>query len=98
MIYIIIIVLLTFLSFGLLLYARSFKQRVDVSEQRALAAEQRSLQAESAREQERVLRVKAETQLESERNSVADKVRSQEEMEKALREQLRTHPCLQPLS
>lgn len=89
MIYIIIIVLLTFLSFGLLLYARSFKQRVDVSEQRALAAEQRTLQAESAREQERMLRVKAETQLESERNSVADKVRSQEEMEKALREQFR---------
>ena len=89
MIYIIIIVLLTFLSFGLLLYARSFKQRVDVSEQRALAAEQRTLQAESAREQERMLRVKAETQLESERNSVADKVRSQEEVEKALREQFR---------
>ena len=89
MIYIIIIVLLTFLSFGLMLYTRSFKQRVDVSEQRALAAEQRSLQAESAREQERMLRVKAETQLESERNSVADKVRSQEEMEKALREQFR---------
>ena len=52
-----------------------------------MAAEQRILQAESAREQERMLRVKAETQLESERNSVADKVRSQEEMEKALREQ-----------
>ena len=54
-----------------------------------MAAEQRTLQAESAREQERMLRVKAETQLESERNSVADKVRSQEEMEKTLREQFR---------
>jgi DNA recombination protein RmuC len=89
MIYIIIIVLLVATLVGLLVYLRSFKQSVSVIEQRAEEAEQQVRQAESAREQERMLRVKAETQLESERNSVADKVRSQEEMEKALREQFR---------
>lgn len=89
LVYIIIIVLLVATLVGLLVYLRSFKQSVSVLEQRAEEAEQQVRQAESAREQERVLRVKAETQLEAERQSVADKVRSQEEMEKALREQFR---------
>lgn len=89
LVYIIIIVLLVATLVGLLVYLRSFKQRVSVIEQRAEEAEQQVRQAESAREQERVLRVKAETQLEAERQSVADKVRSQEDMEKALREQFR---------
>lgn len=89
LVYIIIIVLLVATLVGLLVYLRSFKQSVSVLEQRAEEAEQQVRQAESAREQERVLRVKAETQLEAERQSVADKVRSQEDMEKALREQFR---------
>lgn len=89
LVYIIIIVLLVATLVGLLVYLRSFKQSVSVIEQRAEEAEQQVRQAESAREQERVLRVKAETQLEAERQSVADKVRSQEDMEKALREQFR---------
>ncbi len=89
LVYIIIIVLLVATLVGLLVYLRSFKQSVSVLEQRAEEAEQQMRQAESAREQERVLRVKAETQLEAERQSVADKVRSQEDMEKALREQFR---------
>lgn len=88
LVYIIIILLVATLV-GLLVYLRSFKQSVSVLEQRAEEAEQQVRQAESAREQERVLRVKAETQLEAERQSVADKVRSQEDMEKALREQFR---------
>lgn len=89
LVYIIIIVLLVATLVGLLVYLRSFKQSVSVLEQRAEEAEQQVRQAESAREQERMLRVKAETQLEAERQSVADKVRSQEDMEKALREQFR---------
>lgn len=89
LVYIVIIVLLVATLVGLLVYLRSFKQSVSVLEQRAEEAEQQVRQAESAREQERVLRVKAETQLEAERQSVADKVRSQEDMEKALREQFR---------
>lgn len=89
LVYIIIIVSLVATLVGLLVYLRSFKQSVSVIEQRAEEAEQQVRQAESAREQERVLRVKAETQLEAERQSVADKVRSQEDMEKALREQFR---------
>lgn len=89
LVYIIIIVLLVATLVGLLVYLRSFKQSVSLLEQRAEEAEQQVRQAESAREQERVLRVKAETQLEAERQSVADKVRSQEDMEKALREQFR---------
>lgn len=89
LVYIIIIVLLIATLVGLLVYLRSFKQSVSVLEHRAEEAEQQVRQAESAREQERVLRVKAETQLEAERQSVADKVRSQEDMEKALREQFR---------
>lgn len=89
LVYIIIIVLLVATLVGLLVYLRFVKQSVSVLEQRAEEAEQQVRQAESAREQERVLRVKAETQLEAERQSVADKVRSQEDMEKALREQFR---------
>lgn len=89
LVYIIIIVLLVATLVGLLVYLRSFKHSVSVLEQRAEEAEQQVRQAESAREQEHVLRVKAETQLEAERQSVADKVRSQEDMEKALREQFR---------
>ena len=89
LVYIVIIVLLVATLVGLLVYLRYFKQSVSVIEQRAEEAEQQVRQAESAREQERVLRVKAETQLEAERQSVADKVRSQEDMEKALREQFR---------
>ncbi len=41
------------------------------------------------REREQMARVKAETELAAERRAVADKVRSQQEMEEALREQFR---------
>ena len=43
-----------------------------------------------AREAEQVARVKAETELEAERRSIADKVRSQEELQQSLKEQFRT--------
>ena len=43
-----------------------------------------------AREAEQLARVKAETELEAERRSVADKVRSQEELQQSLKEQFRT--------
>ena len=43
-----------------------------------------------AREAEQMARVKAETELEAERRSVADKVRSQEELQQSLKEQFRT--------
>lgn len=42
------------------------------------------------REQEQMARVKAQTELSAERRSIEDKVRSQEELEQALREQFRT--------
>ena len=44
-------------------------------------------QERRAREQEQMARIKAQTELEAERRSIADKVRSQEEMQKVLREQ-----------
>ena len=47
-------------------------------------------QERSARETEQMARIKAETELEAERRSIADKLRSQEELEKSLREQFRT--------
>lgn len=47
-------------------------------------------QERTAREAEQMARVKAETELEAERRSIADKVRSQEELQQALREQFRT--------
>lgn len=43
-----------------------------------------------AREVEQMARVKAETELEAERRSIADKVRSQEELQQSLKEQFRT--------
>ena len=43
-----------------------------------------------AREAEQMARVKAETALEAERRSIADKVRSQEELQQSLKEQFRT--------
>ena len=43
-----------------------------------------------AREAEQMARVKAETELEAERRSIADKVRSQEELQQSLKEQFRT--------
>ena len=43
-----------------------------------------------AREAEQMARVKAETELEAERRSLADKVRSQEELQQSLKEQFRT--------
>ena len=43
-----------------------------------------------AREAEQMARVKAETELEAERRSITDKVRSQEELQQALKEQFRT--------
>ena len=43
-----------------------------------------------AREAEQMARVKAETDLEAERRSIADKVRSQEELQQSLKEQFRT--------
>ena len=42
-----------------------------------------------AREAEQMARVKAETELEAERRSIADKVRSQEELQQSLKEQFR---------
>ncbi len=47
-------------------------------------------QERTAREAEQMARVKAETELEAERRSIADKVRSQEELQQALKEQFRT--------
>lgn len=88
-IYIIIMVILAATSISLVLYALSLKRSISVVEQRAEAAETISKQAEKEREQERMMRVKAETELDAERRSVADKVRTQQEMEKALREQFR---------
>lgn len=43
-----------------------------------------------AREAEQMARVKAETELEAERRSITDKVRSQEELQQSLKEQFRT--------
>ena len=43
-----------------------------------------------AREAEQMARVKAETELEAERRSIADKVHSQEELQQSLKEQFRT--------
>ena len=43
-----------------------------------------------AREAEQMARVKAETELEAERRSIADKVRSQEELQQSLKEPFRT--------
>ena len=43
-----------------------------------------------AREAEQMARVKAESELEAERRSIADKVRSQEELQQSLKEQFRT--------
>lgn len=59
--------------------------RHNIETERAVAERERQ-----SREQEQMLRVKAETELEAERRSVEDKVRSQEEMQQALREQFRT--------
>ena len=47
-------------------------------------------QERTAREAEQMARIKAETELEAERRSFTDKLRSQEELEKTLREQFRT--------
>ena len=47
-------------------------------------------QERAAREAEQMARVKAETELEAERRSIADKVRSQEELQQSLKEQFRT--------
>lgn len=47
-------------------------------------------QERTAREAEQMARVKAETELEAERRSIADKVRSQEELQQSLKEQFRT--------
>lgn len=52
--------------------------------------QQRLEQERSAREAEQMARVKAETELEAERRSIADKVRSQEELQQSLKEQFRT--------
>lgn len=63
--------------------------RVAAAEARIAAAEAARETERAERERERVARAKAEADLEAERRSVADKVRSQEQMEKALREQFR---------
>ena len=47
-------------------------------------------QERTAREAEQMARIKAETELEAERRSFTDKLHSQEELKKALREQFRT--------
>ncbi len=54
------------------------------------ALQQSINQERTAREAEQMARVKAETELEAERRSVADKVRSQEELQQSLKEQFRT--------
>lgn len=61
----------------------------------AFAAKTSSLQQSineerTAREAEQMARVKAETELEAERRSTADKIRSQEELQQSLKEQFRT--------
>lgn len=56
---------------------------------RAESAERAVEETRGERERERVARAKAEADLEAERRSVADKVRSQQQMEQALREQFR---------
>ena len=63
--------------------------RIAAAEARVAAAEQAREAERAAREAERVARAKAEADLEAERRSVADKVRSQQQMEQALREQFR---------
>lgn len=59
--------------------------RHNIEAERAAAERERQW-----REQEQMARVKAETELEAERRSIEDKVRSQEELQQTLREQFRT--------
>lgn len=67
----------------------SAKAKADFSSK--INAMQQSINQErTAREAEQMARVKAETELEAERRSVADKVRSQEELQQSLKEQFRT--------
>lgn len=54
------------------------------------ALQQSINQERIAREAEQMARVKAETELEAERRSIADKVRSQEELQQSFKEQFRT--------
>ena len=51
---------------------------------------QQSIDQERTAREEQMARVKAETELEAERRSIADKVRSQEELQQSLKEQFRT--------
>ena len=98
---IIVILLVVGVVFAVL-YVKQ-KQQVAITQERLSVAEeslsaagvaaqdsqkmQEALRAEC--EQERVARVKAETQLESERTAAAEKAHQQEEVEKALREQFK---------
>ncbi|MBR4995075.1 MAG: DNA recombination protein RmuC [Alistipes sp.] len=73
------------------------RERLVVAEEANRQAEAQALEArgqqENLREEyqrERMARVKAETQLESERQALNDKLRMQEDMEKMMREQFRT--------
>ncbi len=60
------------------------------SQAATLEAERRALEAERrAREAEQMARVKAETELEAERRLTAEKARSQQEVEQAMREQFK---------
>lgn len=86
---IIIIVVLAAALVGVVVNARMLRKNVTEMESRAVALEEAMRHAESLREQERMARVKAEADLEAERRSVEDKVRSQEEMQKSMREQFR---------
>ena len=67
--------------------------RAEQARAEAVAARLEALAARDGeramREREQMARVKAETELAAERRAVADKVRSQQEMEEALREQFR---------
>ncbi len=67
--------------------------RTEQARAEAVAARMEALAAldgeRAMREREQMARVKAETELAAERRAVADKVRSQQEMETALREQFR---------
>ncbi len=88
-VYIIIISLLAIVLVGVVVRLISYRNNINDMAVKLSEAESATAAAERVREQEHVARVRLEAELEAERRSVADKVRSQEEMEKALREQFR---------
>ncbi|MBR5484635.1 MAG: DNA recombination protein RmuC [Alistipes sp.] len=103
LLYLAVIVILLIVGVVLaLLYAKQKQQtvitqeRLSVAEQALLSADVATSEAQKAQEalraeceRERMARVKAETELEAERRTSAEKVRQQEEFEKTLREQFK---------